>query len=141
MKNTIAKSVVALAALAAIGGGAGLAALASAQTASTTGTATPTTQDHRMGMHGPWGKHDRGVHGTVSAVNGNTVTITNTDGTSYTVDASNAKISKMVDLNVSDIKVGDTLGVQGSVNGTSVTATHIMDGIPPMPQGPPTTTQ
>jgi ABC-type dipeptide/oligopeptide/nickel transport system ATPase component len=72
--------------------------------------------------------------GTVSAVDGSTVTITNTDGTTYTVDATNAKVSKMVDLSVSDIKVGDQVGVMGTISGTSVTATHIMDGVPPARQ-------
>lgn len=78
-----------------------------------------------------------GVHGTVAAVNGTTVTITNTDGTSYTVDASDTKVSKVVELTVGDIKVGDEIGVMGEVSGTKVVAKHIMDGIPPTPQGPP----
>lgn len=88
-----------------------------------------------MGM-GPGGQHGRGagVMGTVSAVSGNTVTVTNSNGTTYTIDATNAKVTKMVDLNVSDIKVGDTIGAQGTVSGTSVTASHIMDGVPQAPQ-------
>ncbi len=91
------------------------------------------------GMGGPdmRGGFGPGVTGTVSAVNGNTVTVTGKDGTTYTVDASSAKVSKTVELNVSDIKVGDTVGVQGKVSGTSVTAEHIMDGVPPTPQAPP----
>lgn len=86
---------------------------------------------------GPHGGRGPGVHGTVSAINGTTLTITNDDGTSYAVDASNASVSKMVDLTVSDIKVGDTVGVTGKVSGTEVTAQHIMDGMPANPQAPP----
>ena len=36
-----------------------------------------------------------------------------------------------------DIKVGDEVGVMGEVSGTTVAAKHIMDGVPPRPQGPP----
>lgn len=91
------------------------------------------------GMRGPGGpmRGFGGVMGTVSAVNGNTLTVTGKNGTTYTVDASSAKVSKVVDLSVGDIKVGDTVGVQGSVSGSSVTAQHIMDGAPPTPQAPP----
>jgi|GEM_PF-5911797 len=123
-----------------LGGGAvaGYAGLASAQTPpATNGTASTT----------PWGMHkggrmggmmgERGVMGTVSAVSGNTVTVTSKDGKTYTIDAASAKVSKVVDLTVSDIKVGDTVGVAGKVSGTSVTAVHIMDGVPPTPQAPP----
>ena len=84
----------------------------------------------RMGGHGGMGRN--GVHGTVSAINGTTLTITNADGTSYTVDASKATVTKTVSETVTDIKVGDTLGVEGTVSGTSVTAAHIMAGALPM---------
>lgn len=87
---------------------------------------------HHMG-----GKGMHGVQGTVSAVNGNTITITGNNGTTYTIDASKAQVGKVVTLSVSDIKVGDTIGVQGSVSGTSVTANHIMDGVPPFGSTPP----
>lgn len=87
----------------------------------------------RGGMHGK----GPGVMGKVTAVNGSTLTITNTDGTSYTVDASAAKVSKTTDITVSDIQIGDTVGVMGTLSGSSVKAVHIMDGIPPTPQAPP----
>ena len=102
-----------------------------------TGTNVAATDIMSGMMHGfgPGGRgKGPGVHGTVSAINGNTLTITNTDGTSYTVDASAAEVSKMTTLSVSDIKVGDTVGVEGTVSGTSVTAKHIMDGVPPKDQ-------
>ncbi len=87
------------------------------------------------GVGGPGG-HGRGpgVVGTVSAVSGNTITLTNADGTTYTVEASSAKVSKVSTISVSDIAVGDKIGVEGTVSGTSVTATGIMDG---MPEGGP----
>lgn len=133
LTHSVSKPLIALAALVAIGAGAGLTAVASAANTSAD-TAPQERERHRMG---PGGMDKHGVHGTVSAVNGNTLTVTNEDGTSYTVDASEAKISKIVVLGVGDIQVGDTVGVMGEVSGTSVTAKHIMDGIPPMPHGPP----
>jgi hypothetical protein len=70
--------------------------------------------------------------GTVSAVNGTTVTLTGKDGKTYSVEAGSAAITKNMTVAVSDIKVGDTLMAQGSVDGTTVTATNIHDGVPPM---------
>jgi hypothetical protein len=103
------------------------------------GTAVTATDvlDGMMGMGGQGGMGmmgRKGVEGTVSAINGTTLTITNADGTSYTVDASKATVTKTVSEAVSDIKVGDTLGVDGTVSGTSVAAVHIMAG--PFPKGP-----
>jgi hypothetical protein len=110
------------------GGAAGMAALASAQTPATTSAASQ-PHDRSTHMMGP------GVMGTVSAVSGNTITVAGKDNTSYTVDATNAKILKGVEGaapttgSVSDIKVGDTVGVRGTVTGTSVAATEITDGV------------
>jgi hypothetical protein len=68
------------------------------------------------------------VGGTVSAINGNTVTITNKSNASYTVDISNAKISKNgTTTTASNVAIGDTLLAQGTINGTSVTAVNIVD--------------
>ncbi len=72
--------------------------------------------------------------GTVSAVDGNTITLTGKNGTTYTIDASSATVDKISAINVSQIQVGDTIGVQGSVSGSSITAKHIMDGVPPAQQ-------
>ena len=137
MKNTFAKGVVALSALAAIGAGAAVTTLVSAQT-DTNGQASATAKF--MHHRGPGMGKGHGVMGTVSSVNGNTVTLTGADGQTYTVDATSAKVSKVVDLSVADIKVGDTLGVMGTVSGNSVSAVHIMDGIPQKPNAPPTQT-
>lgn len=69
------------------------------------------------------------VAGTVSAVNGSSVSITTTSGTSYSIDASAATITKAgATSTVSAIATGDYLVVQGAVNGSSVTASSIIDG-------------
>lgn len=138
MTRTQKFALIPLASALLLGGGAiaGYAGLASAQTPSNGSGQASTTP---MGMHGHmgWGRgalgRGRGVMGTVSAVSGNTLTVTGKDGKTYTIDATSAQVNKIVSLSVSDIKVGDTIGVQGQVSGTSVTAKHIMDGIPPAP--------
>ncbi|MGH7175384.1 MAG: DUF5666 domain-containing protein [Minisyncoccia bacterium] len=78
------------------------------------------------------------VVGTVSAVSGDTLTVTsrgfgrNATSTSYTVDASGATVTKAgTSSPISSIAIGDLVMIQGSVNGTNVTATTIRDGIPP----------
>lgn len=95
--------------------------------------------------HGP-GMMQRapGVFGTVSAISGATITVqghapgsqaqssgANTD-TTYTVDASNATVTKDgTTSSVGSIAVGDTVRVEGTVSGTNVAATEIHDGLPP----------
>jgi len=113
------------------GGAAGVAVLASAQTTGTT-TSSQATSTPAWGMHRGM---NPGVAGTVSAVSGTTITVTGKNNTSYTVDVTNAKILKgnqgaaPSTISVSDIKVGDMVGVQGTISGTSVTATQVMDGM------------
>lgn len=82
------------------------------------------------------------VFGTVSAVNGNTITVNGKQGgpgmmngsasatTVFTVDASNATVIKdNATSSVSAILTGDTVSVQGTINGTNITATMIRDGM------------
>ncbi|MEK7530800.1 MAG: hypothetical protein AAB573_02935 [Patescibacteria group bacterium] len=139
MTKTVKRSLFALGALAALGAGAGVSGIASAQVADS-GTTSPTTfarMGERMG-HGPGREHGPKVMGEVTAVTGTTLTIKNPDGTIYTVDATDTTVSKVVTITAVDIAVGDTVGVQGTVTGTSVVAKHIMDGIPPHhAQAPP----
>ncbi len=85
-----------------------------------------------MGRGGPGGP-GMGARGTVTAVSGSTITVSGKDSTSYTVNADSAKVSKTVDIAVGDIKVGDEIDAQGTLSGTTVTAVHIMDGIPTPP--------
>ena len=109
--------------------GAGMFALADTSTTGGTGTTAPTATAAMMA-------HKPGVGGTVTAVSGNTITITTTNPktkatSTYTVDASAAAITKDMTVSVGDIKVGDTIMADGTVNGTSVAATAIHDGNPP----------
>lgn len=69
-----------------------------------------------------------GLVGTVAGISGTTLMVTGGSGTTYTVDASNATI--LNDNGISffnDIGLGDTVSVQGAVDGTSVTATTVVD--------------
>ena len=100
-----------------------------------------------MGMHRP------GVVGTVASVSGDTITVDaktwqrgDTSGaapttatTTYTVDGTNATVTKDgAASTLSAIAVGDMVMVQGTVSGTSVTATKINDGFKGgMRGGPP----
>ena len=82
-----------------------------------------------------------GIIGTVVSVSGNTITITGKQGfdknqkntttsTTYTVDATNAKITKgNVAGTISSIVAGDTIMAQGTVTGTNIVATTIRDGV------------
>lgn len=79
-------------------------------------------------------KHAPGVSGRVTAISGNSITLTSKSNILYTVDVSGAKIVKNRNtiITIADIKVGDTLMVQGTVTGTSVVATTVFDGKPLM---------
>ena len=84
----------------------------------------------------------RGIAGKVSAINGTSLTVTTQarpnggTATTYTVDASNATVTKNFSASsVSNITVGDAVVVQGTVNGTTITAKTISDGV--VPQGQP----
>jgi len=72
--------------------------------------------------------------GNVSAINGATLTVTTKSNVTYTVDASNAKIiaGQNATATISNIVVGDSVVVQGAVNGTHVTATTIIDRVKPV---------
>jgi hypothetical protein len=68
------------------------------------------------------------VAGKIATVNGNSITITTASNITYTVDVTNAKVLK--DKYVSTIAglvVGDTVVIQGSINGSSVIASTILD--------------
>jgi hypothetical protein len=95
-------------------------------------------------MSFPEGNGQPIVGGTVSAVSGSTITVTNKSNVSYTIDASVAKITKNGAAGaVSNISIGDTVLVQGTINGTSVSAASIVDqsvsqtptGAKPAPKG------
>ena len=91
----------------------------------------PTMMGKKGGAEGSDGKRTPPVvFGTVAGINGTNLTVTGKDGKTYTVDAVNSKISKpgIPTATVANIASGDTVVIFGTVNGTSVTATQIMDG-------------
>ena len=70
------------------------------------------------------------ILGTVSSINGSSITITNKSNVSYTVDVTNARIVKgNTTIAVSSLASGDSVIVQGTVNGPLVTATSIIDTV------------
>lgn len=67
------------------------------------------------------------VAGTISVIDGSTLTIANSNVT-YTVNAANATIVQGKNkILLSGLKVGDSVIIQGTVNGTSITASTIID--------------
>ncbi len=67
------------------------------------------------------------IAGTISAISGNTVTVSTKSGISYVVAASGAKVVEGKNqISLSSLAVGDTVIVQGSVNGTQVAASSII---------------
>lgn len=68
------------------------------------------------------------IAGAITAINGNTITITNKSNVTYTVDAANAKIQNKNTLStVSSLVIGDNVIVQGTINGTSIAAYSVID--------------
>jgi len=69
------------------------------------------------------------IAGNVTAVSGNTITVSANNGSVvYTVDAMNAEVHANGAIGtISNIAVGDSVVVQGTVNGTSVIASSIID--------------
>jgi heat shock protein HslJ/preprotein translocase subunit YajC len=70
-----------------------------------------------------------GITGTVTAVGSTTLTVTAKNGTVYTVATGEAKFQKEkgTPIMMSDIKVGDTVLIEGSVSGTNVIAKKVID--------------
>lgn len=118
------------------GAAAGYAGLVQADTTDTSGT-QKTQQMHRGGFSGGVNAQDGDyVHGTVTAVSGTTVTVTDVQSsTSYTIDTSNATIIKASEgerptgATIADIAVGDTIGAHGTLSGTTLVADRVTDGM------------
>jgi hypothetical protein len=72
------------------------------------------------------------IAGTVATVSGNTITIKNKSNVVYTIDATNTKVQVSGNTvgTVANIAVGDNIIAQGTINGTSVTASLIIDQKP-----------
>ncbi len=63
------------------------------------------------------------VAGTISAISGNTITVSNKSNVTYTVDATNAKVLVGNSTSaIANLKVGDAVVIQGTVNGNSIAA-------------------
>ena len=68
------------------------------------------------------------IAGSVAAISNATLTVTNASNVTYTVDASSAAIVKNgASSTVQNIATGDNVVIQGAVNGTSVTASSVID--------------
>lgn len=95
------------------------------------------------GMNG----YGRGVIGTVTAINGTTITLkskvrSNREATTYTIDASSAIITKNSKTSTElGIAVGDTVIVKGTISGIIFTAKTIKDRTPPPKVPPPKDTK
>lgn len=76
----------------------------------------------------PQGNGEPVIGGTIASVLGTTFTLTNSGSATYSVDASSATIKKgSATSTASDLAVGDHVIVQGAVNGSSVTASTVLD--------------
>jgi hypothetical protein len=103
---------------------------------SKTGTTTETSQTPSITGNG-----EPLVAGTVSAISGATLTITNKSNVTYTVDATNAKVVQGQNtISISGIAVGDDVVAQGTVNGNSVVASSVIDQKPATTASSTTTT-
>jgi hypothetical protein len=86
--------------------------------ASSTSSTTPIIQ----------GNGEPVVGGSVTAISGVTLTVTNTSNVTYTINAASATVVvKGASSTFSNVAVGDNVIVQGTVNGNSVTASSIID--------------
>lgn len=132
MLNKISTTLLALGAMLTGGIAVGVISLAHAQgvgTTTTTSISGETTAEPKAHGHAPLGGD-----GIVASLSGTTIVMTeesNENGASYTIDASGATVTKDgVSAQLSDIKVGDKIFVQGNVSGTNVSATSISLGHP-----------
>ncbi len=69
------------------------------------------------------------IAGKVTAVSGNTITVMTNASSTFSVDATNAAIRNKGNASstISSIAVGDTVLVQGTINGSTVVASTIID--------------
>ncbi len=101
---------------------------------------------HRPWANGNDATHPAQIFGTVTAVNGTTLTIESPNrgfgprsenaataaptSTSYTVNAANASVVKGgASSTIASVNVGDKVLARGTISGTTVTATAIYDGV------------
>ena len=71
--------------------------------------------------------------GKVTAVSATSITVRSTDGftATYVVSATTKVGKDRAEAKISAVKVGDTVRIEGTKSGSTVTADRIMDGVPP----------
>ncbi len=70
-----------------------------------------------------------GIMGTVSSINGDSITLVGKNGTTYMVLAKDAKVMKVgTTAQIGAISKGDNLLILGTANGSTITAKKIFDG-------------
>jgi len=68
------------------------------------------------------------IAGTISTINSSTLTITNKSNIVYTVDITKAKILQgQKTISISNISLNDNVIIQGTINGTSIIASSVID--------------
>lgn len=84
----------------------------------------------RRGVQAKHMSRDKGRAGTVESISGNIINIKTKKGEVFAVDSTNAKLykAKDVEMNLSDIKMGDKIFALGSIIDHSISATEIFDG-------------
>jgi len=89
----------------------------------------PNSANGQSGIPSIKGNGQPVVAGTVSSIAGNSITITTSSNTTFTVNASTATVTKNgTAATASSVAVGDYIVVQGTVNGSTVSAATIIDG-------------
>ncbi|MEI8337655.1 MAG: hypothetical protein WCF92_00735 [bacterium] len=101
------------------------------------GVSGQTNQNIEQNPQAVLGNGEPIIAGTISTISGNTITITNKSNTTYTIDATSAKITQgqNISATISNLAVGDSILAQGTINGSSVTATTIIDQTNKNPNG------
>lgn len=93
------------------------------------GGAGDVTQGGQGGGFGQGGARGRGLNGTVSAVSGDTISLTTRDNQTVTVKlAAGAMVRKQVDAQLADVKQGEQVVAFGSQNGATFEASAIQIG-------------
>jgi len=126
-----------------IGAGVGALAIAVAAVvgvnAVTSGSSASTTTSAAAGPgangRGPGGQ---GAAGTISSINGSSISLTATNGKKTTVVTSGSTaVDEALSGSLTDVKVGDHVAVMGSTSGTTVIAQQITDSGTKTLPGPP----
>ena len=150
MKKSVLIPIMGAALLGGSVAGVGLTAFAQSGSSSTATSSAPFWRGHaqekddgsepndssekgemRGGFGGP------AILGTVTAINGTTLSVTGKDSGLYTINAASTTVKKFASstapttIALANVAVGDTVMVRGQIITASITAKEIMDGVPP----------